>query len=78
MSWPQALSATALWAADAGLRHLHCGFHLAELLLQKGLTVHGFDAMTDYCDVALKRDRHAILCPHMGFTGGEKGVQGAV
>jgi xanthine dehydrogenase accessory factor len=35
------------------------GFHLAELLLQEGWAVHGYDGMTDYYDVALKRRRHA-------------------
>jgi len=47
------------------------GFHLAELLLQEGFAVHGFDGMTDYYDVALKRDRHAILRQHAGFTATE-------
>jgi nucleoside-diphosphate-sugar epimerase len=31
------------------------GFHLAELLLQEGWEVAGYDGMTDYYDVALKR-----------------------
>lgn len=44
------------------------GFHLAELLLQEGFTVHGFDGMTDYYDVTLKRDRHALLGQHPRFT----------
>ena len=47
------------------------GFHLAELLLQEGFTVHGFDGMTDYYDVALKRDRHALLGQHPRFTATE-------
>ncbi len=47
------------------------GFYLAELLLQEGFTVHGYDGMTDYYDVALKRDRHAILHQHAGFTATE-------
>lgn len=47
------------------------GFHLAELLLQEGCTVHGFDGMTDYYDVALKRNRHAILQQHPGFVATE-------
>jgi len=47
------------------------GFHLAELLLHEGFTVHGFDGMTDYYDVALKRDRHAILHQRPGFTATE-------
>jgi len=47
------------------------GFHLAELLLQEGFTVHGFDGMTDYYDVTLKRDRHALLGQHPRFTATE-------
>lgn len=47
------------------------GFHLAELLLQEGVTVHGFDGLTDYYDVALKRDRHALLHQHARFTATE-------
>ena len=31
------------------------GFHLANLLLEEGFNVHGFDGMTDYYDVALKQ-----------------------
>ena len=37
------------------------GFHLAKLLLSSGLQVHGFDGMTDYYDVSLKKARHKIL-----------------
>lgn len=37
------------------------GFHLARLLLQEGHDVHGYDGMTDYYDVALKRARHDLL-----------------
>ncbi|WP_442954430.1 NAD-dependent epimerase/dehydratase family protein [Pararhodobacter sp.] len=51
------------------------GFHLAELLLQEGFTVHGFDGMTDYYDVALKRDRHALLGQHPRFTATEALLQ---
>ena len=43
------------------------GFHLAQLLLQKGYSVAGFDGMTDYYDVALKERRHAILHQHSAF-----------
>ena len=31
------------------------GFHLCKLLLSEGCVVHGFDAMTEYYDVRLKR-----------------------
>ena len=37
------------------------GFHLAKLLLSEGMRVHGYDGMSDYYDVALKRRRHAML-----------------
>lgn len=37
------------------------GFHLAKLLLSSGFQVHGFDGMTDYYDVSLKKNRHKIL-----------------
>ncbi|MFV0333460.1 MAG: SDR family NAD(P)-dependent oxidoreductase [Tropicimonas sp.] len=47
------------------------GFHLAELLLQEGWEVAGFDAMTDYYEVALKRRRHEILAQHGRFTATE-------
>ena len=47
------------------------GFHLAQLLLEEGFTVHGFDAMTDYYDVALKRRRHAILFQNPRFSATE-------
>ncbi|MBM3520241.1 MAG: NAD-dependent epimerase/dehydratase family protein [Alphaproteobacteria bacterium] len=44
------------------------GFHLARLLLAEGLTVHGFDGMTDYYDVRLKERRHAMLNQTEGFS----------
>jgi UDP-glucuronate 4-epimerase len=47
------------------------GFHLARLLLAEGAQVHGFDAMTDYYDVGLKRRRHAILSQSPGFAATE-------
>lgn len=37
------------------------GFHLARRLLDMGFTVDGFDGMTPYYDVSLKRARHALL-----------------
>ena len=37
------------------------GFHLARRLLELGHFVDGFDGMTPYYDVSLKRARHAIL-----------------
>lgn len=44
------------------------GFHLSRLLLGEGFTVHGYDGMTDYYDVALKHSRHAMLGESAGFT----------
>lgn len=47
------------------------GFHLAEILLQRGDTVAGFDGMTDYYDVTLKERRHEILHQHGRFSATE-------
>jgi UDP-glucuronate 4-epimerase len=44
------------------------GFHLARLLLEQGFRVQGFDGMSDYYDVALKRRRHQILLQNPNFT----------
>jgi len=43
------------------------GFHLAELLLQEGWKVAGFDGVTDYYDVRLKERRLELLCQHPEF-----------
>ncbi len=47
------------------------GFHLARLLLGEGFAVHGFDGMTDYYDVTLKRRRHQLLLQSPGFAATE-------
>ncbi len=47
------------------------GFHLAQLLLAEGFEVHGFDGMTDYYDVMLKRRRHQMLLQHPRFAATE-------
>ena len=47
------------------------GFHLAKLLLLQGHRVHGFDGMTDYYDVGLKRRRHAMLLQSKEFAATE-------
>ncbi len=47
------------------------GFHLAKLLVEEGVVVHGYDGMTDYYDVALKQCRHAILAEHSNFSATE-------
>lgn len=44
------------------------GFHLAKLLLSEGFTVHGYDGMTDYYDVELKRRRHQTLLQNQNFS----------
>jgi UDP-glucuronate 4-epimerase len=43
------------------------GFHLSRLLIDEGFDVVGFDAMTDYYDVNLKRRRHAMLLQSQRF-----------
>ncbi|MCM2560926.1 GDP-mannose 4,6-dehydratase [Lutimaribacter sp. EGI FJ00015] len=47
------------------------GYHLARSLLDEGWQVAGFDGMTDYYDVTLKRRRHAMLRQHPHFTATE-------
>jgi UDP-glucuronate 4-epimerase len=47
------------------------GFHLAKLLLEEGFEVHGYDGMTDYYDVSLKRRRHEMLFEHAAFSATE-------
>ena len=44
------------------------GFHLAQLLLEQGHHVHGYDGMTDYYDPALKHRRHQMLLQNANFT----------
>lgn len=44
------------------------GFHLARLLLDEGFVVHGYDGLTDYYDVSLKRRRHAMLLQSANFS----------
>ena len=53
------------------------GYHLAELLLAEGFLVHGYDGMTDYYDVALKRRRHQMLLQHPNFTATEGRLEDA-
>lgn len=47
------------------------GFHLARLLLEEGFVVHGYDGLTDYYDVRLKRRRHAVLLQNEHFSATE-------
>ena len=43
------------------------GFHLSKKLLDKGHSVHGFDAMNNYYDVKLKKKRYKILSTYKNF-----------
>ncbi len=54
---------TALITGSAGF----IGYHLSQHLLASGWRVIGIDAMTDYYDVALKKQRHAMLQDHTAF-----------
>jgi len=47
------------------------GYHLARVLLDDGMIVHGVDGMTDYYDVRLKQKRHQMLLQSPGFTASE-------
>jgi UDP-glucuronate 4-epimerase len=47
------------------------GYHLARLLLAEGFQVHGYDGMTDYYDIHLKRRRHQMLLQHPHFAATE-------
>ena len=47
------------------------GYHLAELLLAEGFQVHGYDGLTDYYDVRLKRRRQQRLLQHPNFAATE-------
>tara|TARA_B100000902_G_scaffold338550_1_gene340197 strand:+ start:769 stop:1767 length:999 start_codon:yes stop_codon:yes gene_type:complete len=44
------------------------GFHLARLLTNEKITVHGYDGFTDYYDIGLKNKRHEILSASPDFT----------
>ena len=44
------------------------GFHLARHLLDEGFSVVGFDGLTDYYDVALKKKRHEVLGQNPNFS----------
>ncbi|MXP13326.1 NAD-dependent epimerase/dehydratase family protein [Altererythrobacter confluentis] len=47
------------------------GFHLSQLLLDEGFEVHGFDGITDYYDINLKRRRHQMLLQNARFSATE-------
>lgn len=44
------------------------GFHLAQILLDEGFAVAGFDGMTDYYDVRIKERRHQMLLQNQHFA----------
>ncbi len=45
------------------------GYHLTQLLLDRGFTVTGYDALTDFGGRALKEARHAQLLAREGYSG---------
>jgi len=47
------------------------GFHLAKCLLKEGFKVSGYDGMTDYYDVNLKKRRHQELLQNENFSKSE-------
>lgn len=47
------------------------GYHLAELLIEQGCQVHGYDGVTPYYDVQLKRRRHQRLFQKPNFRATE-------
>jgi len=51
------------------------GFHLAQVLLDQGWRVAGFDGMTDYYDIRLKQRRHQMLLQNAGFTATEGALE---
>ncbi|MBL1436673.1 MAG: SDR family NAD(P)-dependent oxidoreductase [Rhodobacteraceae bacterium] len=55
---------TVLVTGSAGF----IGFHLSKLLIAEGFRVVGYDAMTDYYDVALKEGRHQVLLQNEHFS----------
>jgi UDP-glucuronate 4-epimerase len=51
------------------------GFHLAMLFLSNDWEVVGLDALTDYYDVNLKKDRQKLLCENSNFHSYEGLIQ---
>jgi UDP-glucuronate 4-epimerase len=61
------MARTALVTGSAGF----IGYHVSRRLLADGFDIIGFDGMTDYYDVGLKRRRHELLAAAPGFTAVE-------
>lgn len=59
----EGLLRTILITGSAGF----IGFHLAQALLGEGMRVVGYDGLTDYYDVELKKRRHELLSQNPGF-----------
>ena len=55
---------TVLITGSAGF----IGYHLAQLLLDEGFRVVGYDGLTDYYDVRLKERRHQMLLQNANFS----------
>ncbi|RMF37335.1 MAG: NAD-dependent epimerase/dehydratase family protein, partial [Alphaproteobacteria bacterium] len=64
---------TVLVTGSAGF----IGFHLSRLLLEEGFRVVGYDGMTDYYDVGLKRARLGLLERHPEFSQTEAMLEDA-
>ena len=65
------ISNTVLITGSAGF----IGFHLAQTFLSKKWKVVGFDAITNYYDVNLKKDRHSILEKNPQFLAYKGSIQ---
>ena len=59
---------SAAEAASAAKGSSGAEFDPRWLLLEEGAAVHGYDGMTDYYDVSLKRQRNAILETYLGYS----------
>ena len=51
------------------------GFHVAKLLLDEGWRVIGFDCLTEYYEVSLKKNREAILLRNSNYLSTHKKLE---